>query len=474
MIAIVNRRNSDLVDKSDGVLYTSDGRDVEMSVASTKAFYAQVAAGFLLAFAIADAVGALDRRRPTRPAARRCATCPTRCDAVLAQRGRDRRGRAAARAAAGATGRSSATAPNRIAADEVRIKLSELCYKSIACDATEDKKHIDLSSEPLILVCAAGLARLERRRRRQGGRDLPGAQGRADRDRHRGRRARSTPRCEAIAVPAVHPRARRSCSRRWRATSSATRPRSPSTRRPARCARRAPRSRRRSTRRPVADDDAAPPARRRARAGAGARSSTGCAPARYDGHLEAGTAVRLASLLRYAHRHRRRSTCTRSSTARSARRASVVEDLTAALTDGDRGAHPPGRRDQAPGQDGHRRHLPLRRDAARRCRSCRRCSPPAAPRDGLSYRALRTLVDLDPAVEEVTGFTRYRIEGDAESATATIARRRPGRHRARDLRVAHRARPAPARHQAPRRAEREVIVARGPQRRPHDRRSCPR
>ena len=40
---------------------------------------------------------------------------------------------------------------------EIRIKLSELCYKSIACDATEDKKHIDLSSEPLILVCAAGL-----------------------------------------------------------------------------------------------------------------------------------------------------------------------------------------------------------------------------------------------------------------------------------------------------------------------------
>src|SRR4029077_7149369 len=46
---------------------------------------------------------------------------------------------------------------NRMAAAEVRIKLSELCYKSIACDATEDKKHIDLSSEPLILVCAAGL-----------------------------------------------------------------------------------------------------------------------------------------------------------------------------------------------------------------------------------------------------------------------------------------------------------------------------
>ena len=47
--------------------------------------------------------------------------------------------------------------PNKVAAEEVRIKLSELCYKSIACDVTEDKKHIDLSCEPLILVCAAGL-----------------------------------------------------------------------------------------------------------------------------------------------------------------------------------------------------------------------------------------------------------------------------------------------------------------------------
>src|SRR6202030_2775177 len=63
VVAIVNRRNSDLVDKSDGVLYTSDGRDVEMSVASTKAFYAQVAAGFLLAVALVDELGCADPHR---------------------------------------------------------------------------------------------------------------------------------------------------------------------------------------------------------------------------------------------------------------------------------------------------------------------------------------------------------------------------------------------------------------------------
>ena len=46
--------------------------------------------------------------------------------------------------------------PNKAAADEIRIKLSELCYKTISSDVVENKKHIDLSAEPLILVCAAG------------------------------------------------------------------------------------------------------------------------------------------------------------------------------------------------------------------------------------------------------------------------------------------------------------------------------
>ena len=56
VIAIVNRRNSDLTDRADGVLYTSDGRDIEMSVASTKAFYSQVVAGYLLAFAMSEVI----------------------------------------------------------------------------------------------------------------------------------------------------------------------------------------------------------------------------------------------------------------------------------------------------------------------------------------------------------------------------------------------------------------------------------
>src|SRR5262249_57525550 len=46
--------------------------------------------------------------------------------------------------------------PYRLATAEIRIKLSELCYKSISTDAVEDKKHIDLSAEALVLVCVAG------------------------------------------------------------------------------------------------------------------------------------------------------------------------------------------------------------------------------------------------------------------------------------------------------------------------------
>lgn len=155
VIGIVNRRNADLVYKVDGVLYTSDGRDIEMSVASTKAFYSQVVAGYLVTFQLALALGTysesdiyhelneivrlpeimksvLSNQEPIRKLAQQWA--PTRRDWAIVGSG-----------------------PTRAAADEIRIKLSELCYKSISTDFIEDKKHIDLSSEPLTLVCVAGL-----------------------------------------------------------------------------------------------------------------------------------------------------------------------------------------------------------------------------------------------------------------------------------------------------------------------------
>jgi glucosamine--fructose-6-phosphate aminotransferase (isomerizing) len=155
VLAIVNRRGSDLCDKADGVLFTSDGRDVEMSVASTKAFYAQCAAGQLLALALARAAGCANDAAEHQ-LLQAMLELPTAMRTVLKQDdaiAEIARQLAPQRRYWALVGNGK----NRVAAAEVRIKLSELCYKSIACDATEDKKHIDLSSEPMILVCAAGL-----------------------------------------------------------------------------------------------------------------------------------------------------------------------------------------------------------------------------------------------------------------------------------------------------------------------------
>jgi glucosamine--fructose-6-phosphate aminotransferase (isomerizing) len=127
-----------------------------MSVASTKAFYSQVAAGALLACAISAALGTgTNAERHELLAALR--TIPDAMFQVLALRpqiAEAARQFAPARRYWTVVGNGF----NAVAAEEVRIKLSELCYKSIACDITEDKKHIDLSCEPMIIVCATGLS----------------------------------------------------------------------------------------------------------------------------------------------------------------------------------------------------------------------------------------------------------------------------------------------------------------------------
>ena len=143
-------------------------------------------------------------------------------------------------------------------------------------------------------------------------------------------------------------------------------------------------------------DRSARPPGAHARAGGRPASSTGCAPGDYDGHLEASTAVRLASLLRYATGHAARSRATRSSTARSARPACVVEDLIAALTRGHRGADPAHRRHQAPGQDGHRRASPAARRPAAGAAGGGRARRRAWPATSSATGSLRTLADARP------------------------------------------------------------------------------
>jgi glucosamine--fructose-6-phosphate aminotransferase (isomerizing) len=414
VLAIVNRRNSDLVDRTDGVLYTSDGRDVEMSVASTKAFYAQVAAGFLLAFALADelTLGHSEDRVTLLHALR---DLPNAMELVLARRasiGLTAQRLAPSRRYWAVVGNGS----NRIAAHEVRIKLSELCYKSIACDGTEDKKHIDLSAEPLILVCGAGLS---------GSNADDVAKELAIYRAHKAAAVaiidegddRFGAALETIEVPAVHPALGFVLSAMaghlfgYEAA--------------------------------LAIDASARPMRE-ARAAIEAVVTAPWAPGRmaldrlagqlevpaarffdqlrsgvYDGSLEAGTAVRLASLFRYATQVLPLDAF-QVEYGKVGTPGTVLEDLTAALTAAIEELTRPvdAIKHQAKTvtvgisrSDETLLQVPL----------VQQVLAAGAARDGLSYRALRTLVDLNPAVAEVTGFTRYAIEGDPATNDATIS-----------------------------------------------------
>ncbi|MYH71483.1 MAG: SIS domain-containing protein [Acidimicrobiia bacterium] len=426
VIAVVNRRNSDLCDKADGVLYTSDGRDVEMSVASTKAFYAQVAAGVLLAVALADAANG-DQPPDSRQHERRqqlltsLRDLPEAMVDVLGLHSRIAdivRRHALGRTYWAVVGNG----PNRVAAEEVRIKLSELCYKSIACDTTEDKKHIDLSSEPLILVCAAGLFDSTAD-------DV--AKEVAIFRAHKaapivitsGTEARYDAAAEVIATPTTASPdlafVLATMVGHLFGYESA-----------------------------LAIDELAQPLRETRAAieaelaASDADSGTGIdsqhlleklrsqfTPAaqqffqdlrqgRYNGCLEAGTAAEMASMYRYAlgiapldaYQLER---------GRVGTPAVVLEDLTAMLT-------------VAVGEltrpvDAIRHHAKTVTVGISRAEESllelplvRAALDAGAPRHQLSYQTLRTLTALDPAITEVTGYIRYGINGDPESPSTTI------------------------------------------------------
>ena len=153
-MAIVNRRDSDITFKVDGVLYTSTGRDIEMSVASTKAYYSQIAAGGILGLKLAQLTNTRDDDFILGEL-QRLMRIPSLMKKVLARKEEIARS-AHTFAPTKKYWAVVGSGYNKIAADEIRIKLSELCYKTISSDVVEDKKHIDLSSEPLIVVCAAG------------------------------------------------------------------------------------------------------------------------------------------------------------------------------------------------------------------------------------------------------------------------------------------------------------------------------
>jgi glucosamine--fructose-6-phosphate aminotransferase (isomerizing) len=417
VVAIVNRRNSDLVDKSDGVLYTSDGRDVEMSVASTKAFYAQLAAGVLLALGIATELGTDDDADRTRRSELLAALreLPPAMNTVL-----DRRPAIAQIAQRRALSRRSwavvGNGVNQTAAHELRIKLSELCYKSIACDVTEDKKHIDLSSEPMVLVCAAGLrgsnaddvakeVAIYRAHKA-----LPIVI--ADDDETRFESAAS----EMIPVPPVHPSlAFVLCALAGHLFGYEAALAIDASARPMREARGCIEALVGQS--AITDGDPLVALRPDLEPLA-TRFFASLQEGDYDGCLEARTAVRLASVLRYALGIVPLDAY-QVEFGRVGTPSVVVEDLTAALT---KAIEELTRPVDAIKHQAKTVTVGISRsdETLLQVRLVREVLVTGAARDSLTYRALRTLVALDVAVDSVTGWTRYRIDGDVARGNATV------------------------------------------------------
>ena len=405
VLGIVNRRNSDLVEKVDGVLYTSDGRDVEMAVPSTKAFYAQVTACVLLAVALAEELGAnASRGRITAALLAGLRDLPAAMAEVL-----ERRPPIAAAAQRHAPPRRYwavvGNGANRIAAEEVRIKLSELCYKSIACDLTEDKKHIDLSSEPLILVCAAGLP--------PGNADdvakeiaIYGAHKAApivitDEGVTAGRFDAAL---EVLTVPVVEP------ALAFVLTAMAGHLFGYEAALAIDAQARPLREIRAGVESVLGDGEIDSAEHLRAAVARPAAQFLGDLQAgRYDGHLEASTALRTANLLRHATVPDGLEAY-EAETGRVATPSSFFADLTDALT---KAIGELTRPVDAIKHQAKTVTVGISRseEALYGSRLVQAVLAAGATRDRLGYRVLRTLAGLEPAIEEVTGWTRYQVDG---------------------------------------------------------------
>ena len=384
-----------------------------MSVASTKAFYAQVAAGSLLSCAIAEAanLGTAEKRHQIIESLR---LMPDAMQKVITSR-------PAIAAAAHQFAPSRrywavvGNGPNTVAAHEVRIKLSELCYKSISCDVTEDKKHIDLSCEPLILVCAAGLG---------DGTASDVAKEVAIYKAHKAipivvateGETRFDAAAALLTVPAVDPALAFILSAMvghifgYEAALAIDKLGLPL------------REAREVIEHVVERGATGDVALRRVRDGMVlpaqhffAALQTG----QYDGNLEASTAVRIVNLLRTVIASDPLEQYQRD-TGRLASPEVLLDDLIAALTRGiDELTRPiDAIKHQAKtvtvGISRSEEGL-LDRELVKQTLAA------GAARDRLSYKTLKVLADLDAAVASVVGFTRYRIEGDIADGVATIS-----------------------------------------------------
>ena len=413
MVAIVNRRQSDLTDKADGVLYTSDGRDVEMSVASTKAFYAQIAAGFLLAWAIAEEVGGTVDRALVEG----LRALPVALEETIARRAVDRGGGAAARAEPALLGhRRQRHQPHR------RRGAPDQALRALLQGDRLRRHRGQEAHRPVVGAVDPRLRRrsrgLDRRRRRQGDRDLPGPQGHPDRDRQRrrgavrggppgARRPRRPPAAWVRAVGDGGPPLRIRGSARHRCAGPS----------PPRGARRDRRSggRRIVDRRRRAPALAAPAAHRgRAELLRRAAQRQLRRPPRSEHRRAAGVVVPLRDRHRLARRLPGRARTHRHAGGRG-RRPHRRAHRRASRSSPDR---------STPSSTRPRRSPSASPGATRRCSSrrwCRPCSRRARPATASPTRRCARSPTSTPRSQEVTGWIRYEIDGDPEDGEVPVS-----------------------------------------------------
>ncbi|GBL20294.1 hypothetical protein EMGBS4_03540 [Acidimicrobiaceae bacterium] len=303
---------------------------------------------------------------------------------------------------------------NTIAAQEIRIKLSELCYKSISSDSTEDKKHIDLSCEPLIFVCATGL--------------LEGTASDVAKEIAIYRAHKALPivvasagqhRFDAAAAVLLVPNVETSLSfilsvmvghlfgyEAALAIDALARPL---------------REAREVIEHAVERGGDANVLLTKIRAllpVPATRFTDALATGNYDGNLEASTAVRIVTMLRDTLSNDPVQAYQQTS-GKIASPELLLDDLTSALT---RGVDELTRPVDAIKHQAKTVTVGISRsDEGLFDRPLVKALFEAGvARERLSYRVLKIVADLDAAVSSVTGFTRYRIEGDATGTNGTI------------------------------------------------------
>ena len=304
--------------------------------------------------------------------------------------------------------------PDTVAAQEVRIKLSELCYKSISCDVTEDKKHIDLSCEPLILVCAAGLGE---------GTSADVAKEVAIYRAHKALpvvfASEGSDQFGAAAAVIHVPRVDRSLAFVLSAMAGhlfgyAAALAIDALARPLRRVREAVEH---VVERGGSGEDALAAVSRSVGA-AGREFLSQLRTGQYDGNLEASTAVRVVGMLGVmgspdplaAHQ---------AETGRVTSPAVLLDDLLAALT---RAIDELTRPIDAIKHQAKTVTVGISRteEGLLDRTLVRAVLDAGAARDHVSYASLKVLAGLDGAVRTVTGFTRYRVQGDPRAGGATI------------------------------------------------------